>query len=140
VTAFPVVRILSDDARAEIAARAEEARERRRPPCWRCGRKVGPDGWLTIAQAEPNARGGLRYPDPDAPVAGFFQCHDCALANDDDDAGYDIALSRIRAADGAGGTDSLYGWLFHLRGKRWWRPELYAALETAHVAAGGGAE
>jgi len=108
-----------------------------RVACFRCGRRIGPDGWLTIAKAEPRANGGLRYPDRFEPVAAFFQCRACALASDDRDSGYDIELSRIRAADGAGGTDSLQGWMTHLSRKQWWSPDLADALEMAHQLARG---
>lgn len=106
-----------------------------RVACFRCGGRVGSDGWLTIARPEPRANGALRYPDPLGSVAGFFQCKACAIAHDDLDSGYDVALSRVRAVDGAG--DSLRGWLAHLSRKRWWSEGLADVLEVAHRLARG---
>lgn len=107
-------------------------------PCHRCGHPVAADGWLLLGQAGAEGAAPIDYPRSGVSTAAYFLCEPCAVLNDERDNGYDVQLSRIRSVDSPrGDTDSLRGWVNHLRMKMWWSDSLLASLARAHDVARG---
>jgi hypothetical protein len=96
-------------------------------PCFRCGKPVGPDGWLSIASSPKRPGGKLRYPS-ETDSAGYFSCRRCGVTHAD--MSYDIAIDRVRNA--LGDSDSLFDWKRHLYEKEWFPANGDELLEIAH--------